>query len=101
VTALKNLNFKGKIIQLHEGKQIFNFCESISRKYDKVIILTDWDRKGNLLADKLARGLESCMVSIDRELRMRLRRLAKKEINDIESLDKLVTRLRNHVEKMK
>jgi len=56
--ALKNLNIKNKIIILNKGISLIDFCDIISKKYDKIIILTDWDRKGGFLKRRILENLK-------------------------------------------
>ena len=57
--ALRKLNINGKIIHLNVGMSISNFCDMIARKYKKIILLTDWDKKGGYLCSMIKKNLES------------------------------------------
>ena len=43
--ALRELGLEGEIITLHSGQSIYDFCEDISERFHRVIILLDWDEK--------------------------------------------------------
>lgn len=94
VKALRALGVNGEILKLNVGHSILGTCEDISRRHRKVIILTDWDHKGGTLARQFAEKLEACGVRYDTDIRARLAVLCRKEIKDVQSLEKYLTRLR-------
>ena len=57
IEALKKLNIIGIILSINKGLSVTNFCDLIAKKYDKIIILTDWDKKGGQLCYKLKNNL--------------------------------------------
>ena len=59
----------------------------------KAVLLTDWDRRGNALADQIT-ALLSGDASVDTGIRSDLSRLCGGLAKDIESLDTVVARLR-------
>ncbi len=90
--ALRKLGLAGEILTLHNGKSIYNFCEEITESFHRVIILLDWDEKGESLNKTLCRLLEGQWeeFSAFREL---LKILCQKDIKDIEGIPKLLERL--------
>jgi len=58
VDALRRLGLTGKIITLNLGITLIDFCDKIAEKYNEIIIITDWDRKGGFLYHTLERNLE-------------------------------------------
>ena len=71
IQALKKLNFIGVILSLNKGMSVTNFCDLIARKYDKIIILTDWDKKGGQLCYKLKKnflGRVDCITDYRRKI---------------------------------
>jgi len=56
--ALRKLDINGEIIQINRGISLIDFCDFIASKYNNVIILTDWDRKGGYLCHTIMRNLE-------------------------------------------
>ncbi len=56
--ALHKLGIKGKIITTNKGQSITDFCDFLAKKYKKIILLTDWDRKGGFLRHKIQKNLE-------------------------------------------
>jgi 5S rRNA maturation endonuclease (ribonuclease M5) len=71
-----------------------DFCEKVARQNRSVIILTDWDRRGNLLEEKLVSIFRSLDLIPDVKLRKKLSLLVKSEIKDVEGLPSYVLKLR-------
>lgn len=95
VKALRALGLEGIVLPVNIGQPIFNFCEDISRHYKKVIILTDWDKKGDHLAKLLQEGLKANAVKFNTDIRARLAYLCRKETKDVEGLVGTLKRLKN------
>ncbi len=93
-SALRELGINGKIIILNQGMSILHVCEDIAKLYECAIILTDWDRKGGVLAHMLKEKLAANAVRYNQDIRARLSMLCKKEIKDVESLPGYLERLR-------
>ena len=60
-----------------------------------VIILTDWDDRGNRIERDLKEQLDALCVRYDTDIRERLRDVCIKDIKDVESLDSLYKRLKS------
>lgn len=101
VKALRELGFKGEIIQINRGQSLFNFCEEIARKHSRVVLLTDWDRKGGHLCRLLSEGLKANDVHFNTEIRAKLAGYCKKETKDVEGLFGCVYRLKNQIKSAK
>jgi len=90
--ALKKLGLVGDIIILHSGKGLYEFCEDIADKFSRVIILLDWDEKGEklngLVSDNLSGHWEEFSA-----FRWIIKILCQKDIKDIEGIPKLLGRL--------
>jgi 5S rRNA maturation endonuclease (ribonuclease M5) len=97
VKTLRELGIQGEIIQINRGQTLFNFCEVIARKYSKVVILTDWDRKGGHLCKVLRENLKANDVQFNTEIRAKLVSYCKKETKDVEGLVGCVNRLRDGI----
>jgi len=91
--SLEALGVKGSIVMASQ-QPLFNFSERISRQTPDIIILTDWDDRGEELAKNAEIFLKSNGARPDGETRKKLRHLSKKEIMDIENLHGYVERLR-------
>ncbi len=90
--ALRKLGVIGEIIILHNGKNIYDFCEDIAERFKKVVILMDWDVKGENLYKLLTSNLEGRWeeFSAFREI---IKILCQKDVKDIEGIPKLLLRL--------
>ena len=90
--ALRELGLSGEIIKLHGGKNLYDFCEDLISRFDRVILLMDWDRKGEELTRALSVHLEGHWEEFA-SFRELLRLLCQKEISHIEGIPKLLKRL--------
>ncbi|HET6514884.1 MAG TPA: toprim domain-containing protein [Thermodesulfovibrionales bacterium] len=90
--ALRNLGLVGEIITLHRGNNLYEFCEDISESFHKVIILLDWDDKGEALCKTLSTNLRGLWEEFSgfREI---LKILCQKDIKDVEGIPKLLKNL--------
>ncbi|MFO7677759.1 MAG: topoisomerase [Thermoplasmatota archaeon] len=59
IEALRSLDINGEIIRFNQGLSIPDFCDMISQQYRKIILLTDWDKKGGYLCSTIKKNLES------------------------------------------
>ena len=94
VEALRLLGIEKNVVSLSRGMSIFALCESLSKDWDSVLILTDWDRKGGRLARKLREALMANGAKPIEIVRTQLAYLVKKDVKDIESLPTYLRRLR-------
>ena len=83
--GLRTLGLKGDILKLNIGLSIFNFCENIT-EYKEVIILTDWDKKGNELRGKLKHDLNANSIKFNDSFWLGFRHLCGREIKEVEHL---------------
>lgn len=98
VRALRALGILGEIRPINRGTTVFALCEDLARDHREAIILTDWDVRGGRLARQLRDGLAANAVRYDDEVRARLTKACRKEISDVESLDRFVERIASIVE---
>lgn len=68
--ALQKLGLTGKIITINKGMSLSDFSDWISERYDEVILLTDWDRRGGSLCRRLKELLKG-RVKYDISFRQR------------------------------
>ena len=68
-------------------------AERISKEGISAVVMTDWDPKGEEIANELERALSSLCVTYDLSLRSKLRSVCGNEINDVESLPSFYSRL--------
>ena len=90
--ALRKIGLVGDIITLHAGKGLYEFCEGIAEEFHHVILLMDWDDKGEKLFRTLAEDLQGLWEEFA-PLREIIRVLCQKDIKDIEGIPGLLERL--------
>jgi 5S rRNA maturation endonuclease (ribonuclease M5) len=92
VRALRTIGLVGDIITLHSGKGLYEFCDDIAERFHKIIILLDWDEKGESLHKKISIHLKGMWeeFSAFREI---IKILCQKDIKDIEGIPILLERL--------
>jgi len=64
IAALRLLQVLGEIIRFNKGQSVSDFCDAIAQKHRRIILLTDWDRRGGRLCLQLKKNLEN-RVAID------------------------------------
>ena len=94
IVALRKLGIRGHVEAAAQKTQL-EFSERIANDGTDVIILTDWDRRGDILSMKLTTYLRNLGTEPNLLIRERLKSLVKKEIKDVESLYNHVVKLRN------
>ncbi|MHC1624468.1 MAG: toprim domain-containing protein [Methermicoccaceae archaeon] len=92
VTSLKHLGITGPVIRLGVGS-LLNFSENLAREYSEIVILTDWDRRGDELSQKLSTYLRIAGVSTNTRIRGSFKQLARRDVKDVEGLSSLFERL--------
>ena len=98
--ALRNLGFGGIIIELNDGHSLLSTVENIAQKFgrrSKFVVLTDWDRTGEILAKQLKEYGESCDLIPNLRIRQKLSILSSKEITCIEELPTFVKALNSKI----
>ena len=73
--ALRKLGLTGDIITINKGISLSDFADQVSERYDEVIILSDWDRRGGSLCRRLKELLKGRVV-YDVRIRQRLSKFA-------------------------
>src|SRR4030042_3982291 len=59
ITALRRLEMTGESIRFNKGQSVSDFCDTIAQKYQKIILLTDWDWRGGRLGSSIKKHLEN------------------------------------------
>jgi len=90
--ALKKLGLTGEIIVLHNGRSLYEFCEDIIEKFSKIVILLDWDTKGEKLYKSIAENLLGHWEEFS-AFRAVIKILCQKDIKDVEGIPRLLLRL--------
>ncbi len=91
--ALRALGISGPVI-MASRRPALELAEDAARRYREIVVLTDWDLKGDEMALKIDQYLRSAGSRPDMDIRSRLKKLVKKEIKDVESLSLYVERMR-------
>jgi 5S rRNA maturation endonuclease (ribonuclease M5) len=91
--ALRALGLTGPVI-MASRRRALDLAEDAARSYTQIILLTDWDGKGDEMCRTLERHLRSLGSRPDGEIRSRLKKLVKKEIKDVESLSRYADKMR-------
>ncbi len=94
--SLRFLGIKGEI-RLSSQQPILEFTELLSRSGKEIVLLTDWDKKGGMIAHKIIQHLLAYGIMPNTQIRAKLRMLTKKRIKDIESLNNYVNKLRYEI----
>lgn len=90
--ALRELGFDGEIITLHSGKSIYEFSETVAHRYEKIVLLIDWDEKGQELYKKICENLHGMWEDFA-SIREVLKMLCQKEVSEIDEIPKLFHRI--------
>jgi 5S rRNA maturation endonuclease (ribonuclease M5) len=90
--ALRKLGLTGEILILHRGRSLYEFCEDIMESFSKVVILLDWDDKGDSLFKTISRYLIGYWEEFS-AFREAIKILCQKDIKDVEGIPKLLLRL--------
>ncbi len=95
--ALRKLGLTGKIITINKGMSLSDFSDWVSEQYEKVIILSDWDRRGGSICRRLKELLKGRVI-YDVTIRQRLSKFAMiKKVEGIPSwLETMMVKL-NHL----
>ena len=84
--SLIMLGVESDIYVLNNGKSTVETSEILAERYEKVVIMTDWDRTGGRLARAFSEQLGALSMEYSLEERKKLSFLCKKDIKDVESL---------------
>ncbi len=90
--ALRRIGLVGEIIPFHSGKGIYDFCEDLAESYHRVVLLMDWDEKGESLQRAISSHLQGMWEEFG-PIRELLKILCQKDIREIEGIPKLLERL--------
>lgn len=88
--ALESLGITGDFFMIQSEGGPMKAAEYVYGHGNKAVILTDWDRRGGVIARELGCQLSSLGSDYDIGVRARLSALCKKYIKDVESLDALL-----------
>ena len=94
IICLEKIGVSGEIQKINRGVPLLEIIDALSRdgSCKKVVILTDWDRKGGQLAAELKRLCIAQGLPHDLDLRKRIAMLTGKWVRDVESLGSVFRR---------
>jgi 5S rRNA maturation endonuclease (ribonuclease M5) len=102
VDALETLGIEHRIVDINRGMNLFDLIEKLKNGNLKdvngpysgtVIILTDWDRRGGMLASRLKRAALHFDLVADTDRRKQLVWIVGKWVKDVESLPSFLEKL--------
>jgi len=92
--ALKELGINGNFIKVSgSGLKLFEIAEIATKSSSKVVILTDFDKKGNELAKRLSRDIQSLGSHPNLKIRNKIMGMTRRYIKDIQSLPRHINQL--------
>lgn len=97
IESLRQLGINGEM-RLASQQPLLEFTEQLSRSGKEIVVLTDWDKKGGIIARKIIDQLQFYGIIPNTDIRSRIGILVKKRIKDIESLYNYVDRMRYELE---
>ncbi len=84
--ALRRLGLGGPIALVHRGVTLAGTAHALVGRGRRVVVLTDWDREGGLLARRLKEFLAAERLDLDLEYRRRFARVLRGELVHVEGL---------------
>lgn len=99
VRCLRKLGLRGPILKVHSGKTLYEFCNDLSERYGRIILLMDWDRKGQQIHEQLIRVLETNWMPYD-SFRQVFKHLCHPDIQELEQLGRHLQNLKGLQEKI-
>jgi 5S rRNA maturation endonuclease (ribonuclease M5) len=91
--SLRFLGIKGEIM-FASRQPLLEFAELLSMSGKEIVLLTDWDKKGGIIARKIIQHLVGYGIMPNRDIRGKIGVLVKKRIKDVESLNNYINKLR-------
>jgi 5S rRNA maturation endonuclease (ribonuclease M5) len=92
VAALRELGCRGRLMTIHSGDPLPDVAERVAAETRAVILLTDWDRKGDRFFDDFTAALSHRGVRCNRAFRDKIPAYARAAFKDVESLPSFVAR---------
>jgi len=86
IESLNNLGFRKNLFHINNGQSLIDFCSGLRSEFTSVVILTDWDSKGNTICRSLQTDLRACDLRFDSMIRKRLSIILKREVKDVQSI---------------
>ena len=90
--ALYQLGINGEVVVLHRKGGFYEFAEKMHTYYESLVLLLDWDEKGEILQSQVG-SLLSGLWEEFAPIRESLKNLCQKDISDVQSIPSLMKRL--------
>ncbi|MCI4331107.1 MAG: hypothetical protein L3K19_04590 [Thermoplasmata archaeon] len=84
--SLLRLGVRAPIHLVHRGQSLSQLSHGLEGQVRRLIVLTDWDRSGGQLAQRVRELLEAGPVTVDLEFRRRVARALRGELVHVEGL---------------
>ena len=94
LAALRELGLKGDILLVNTGRSLTDLMSGLAGGGRRLVILTDWDRKGRELFSRLSRLARAEDIKVVGDPWRRLGPLVRKDIQAVEDLPPLFRQLR-------
>ncbi|MEM2934367.1 MAG: DNA primase [Methanocellales archaeon] len=91
--ALRDLGIQGEVI-FASHYPLLQLSDQVANDGAEIVLLTDWDRKGDLLAEKISTYLLALGRNANLRIRTKLGDLIKKDVRGVENLPSYIARLR-------
>ena len=91
--ALRRLGLAAPIVLVHHGTPLGGTAAELLARGRRVIVLTDWDGEGGLIARRLKEFLAAEPLELDLEFRRRFARVLRGEVVHVEGLYGWASRL--------
>ncbi|HHD16777.1 MAG TPA: hypothetical protein ENK47_08715 [Euryarchaeota archaeon] len=93
-TALRTLGVVHPIVEVNKGRNMFDLVSDLrSEGCVNLVILTDWDRTGGIIASRIRKACSRLGVDYDLDRRRELSFLVGKWISCVESLPVFISHL--------
>jgi len=90
--ALRDLGLDGEILTLHGRGGFYEFAEEVHAGHDSLVLLLDWDEKGEKLQSQVGALLNGLWEGYS-PMRESLKNLCQKDIRDVQGIPSLLQRL--------
>lgn len=98
VAALRALGVESDMFTVQVSGGPTRAAEFLWESGKAAVILTDWDNRGNRLADDLVKSMDSLGVHYDVRIREKISFLARPYCKDVESLDSVMALLKSKID---
>jgi 5S rRNA maturation endonuclease (ribonuclease M5) len=91
--AMNLLGISAEIVNVQSEGGALRTAEKLFETKKSAVIMTDWDRTGDTIAEDLERSMSSLCVKFDNTMRSKIKWVCGGEIHDVESLPSFYCRL--------